>query len=145
MATGEGWLEIIWDGVDSVQVDVQPRREANASYYISFGAFVCLGRLFTMGLVFLGAIHWYNVRKHKAGATSAEASMTEDQKKYVAAVKCWSGMKPLPKPEARWRVKVFDFVVTNVFEAIMLLLVLLNMVKKGFFLASCLIDNSVTT
>ena len=55
IATFEGWQEIIRDGVDSIDIDVQPTREANMLYYIYFVVFIILGAFFTLNL-FIGVI-----------------------------------------------------------------------------------------
>ena len=55
LATFEGWRDIISAGVDSIDVDIQPTREATIYAYIFFIIFIFFGSFFTLNL-FVGVI-----------------------------------------------------------------------------------------
>jgi hypothetical protein len=55
VATFNGWKEIIYSGVDSIDEYVQPQREAKQSSYIFFVVFIVFGSFFTLNL-FVGII-----------------------------------------------------------------------------------------
>ena len=85
------------------QVDDQPSREVNPYMYIYFVFFIIFGSFFTLNLFIGVIIDNFNEQKKKAGG-SLEMFMTEDQKKYYAAMKKMGSKKPLkaiPRPRVR--------------------------------------------
>jgi hypothetical protein len=65
LATFEGWRELIDAGVDSVDVDMQPKREANIWANLFFVAFIIFGSFFTLNLFVGVIIDNFNVLKKK--------------------------------------------------------------------------------
>ena len=55
VATFSGWIEIIADAVDVVDIDQQPHREASVYFYFYFVLFIIFGSFFTLNL-FIGVI-----------------------------------------------------------------------------------------
>lgn len=55
LATFEGWQDIMNNGVDAVDVNIQPKRESNQVAYLYFVFFIILGSFFTLNL-FVGVI-----------------------------------------------------------------------------------------
>lgn len=118
-ATFSGWIEIIADAVDAVEVDQQPFREASVYFYFYFVLFIIFGSFFTLNL-FIGVII-ENFNKQKKRVTfsvfvwspyealfstqsggSIEMFMTDEQKKYYNAMKKLKNKKPqrpIPKPK----------------------------------------------
>ena len=82
------------------QLDDQPSREVNIYMYLYFVFFIIFGSFFTLNLFIGVIIDNFNEQKKKAGG-SLEMFMTEDQKKYYAAMKKMGSKKPLkaiPRP-----------------------------------------------
>ena len=65
LATFEGWCELIDAGVDSVDVDMQPKREANIWANLFFVAFIIFGSFFTLNLFVGVIIDNFNVLKKR--------------------------------------------------------------------------------
>ncbi len=51
MATWKGWIDIMNDAIDSVELNKQPHREVNIYMYLYFVAFIILGSFFTLNLL----------------------------------------------------------------------------------------------
>lgn len=85
-------------------MDQQPTREVNIYMYFYFVFFIIFGSFFTLNLFIGVIIDNFNEQKKKAGG-SLEMFMTEDQKKYYAAMKKMGSKKPLkaiPRPRVRY-------------------------------------------
>ena len=65
IATFEGWIELIEAGVDAIDVDMQPKQEANLSNYIFFLIFVFFGSFFCLNLIIGVIIDNFNTLKKK--------------------------------------------------------------------------------
>lgn len=78
VATFKGWLDIMDDAVDSVQISGQPYREVNKYMYLYFVFFILFGSFFTLNLLVGVIIDKFNEQKNKGGS-SLDAFMTEDQ------------------------------------------------------------------
>ena len=65
IATFEGWIELIEAGVDAIDVDMQPKQEANLSNYLFFLIFVFFGSFFCLNLIIGVIIDNFNTLKKK--------------------------------------------------------------------------------
>merc|ERR1719341_2513190 len=129
VATFKGWLKIMNDAIDSVPIGNQPIREVNISMYLYFVFFIIFGSFFTLNLFIGVIIDNFNEQKKKAGG-SLEMFMTEDQKKYYAAMKKMGKKKPVKAiPRPRWRPQaiVFSIVTNKKFDMIIMIFIGLNM------------------
>ena len=76
----------------------------------------------------------FNEQKNKGGS-SLDAFMTEDQKKYIAAMKKASSKKPvkaLPRPGWKPQAIVFSIITNKKFDMIIMGFIGLNMVSVPF-------------
>lgn len=118
LATFNGWKEIIYSGVDSVDVDIQPQRESNMYNYLFFVSFIFFGSFFTLNLFVGVIIDKFNTitkqvkknfnsnlliyriliniskltLKHKGGVM--QIFLTPSQKAYIKTIKAIGGKKP---------------------------------------------------
>ncbi len=69
LATFEGWRELINAGVDSIDIDMQPKRESNMWNYLFFVAFIIFGSFFTLNLFVGVIIDNFNTLKKKVNKT----------------------------------------------------------------------------
>ncbi len=132
VATFKGWTLIMDDAVDSVAQNDQPHREVNIYMYLYFVFFILFGSFFTLNLLVGVIIDKFNEQKNKGGS-SLDAFMTEDQKKYIAAMKKASSKKPvkaLPKPSWMPQAIVFSIITNKKFDMIIMAFIGLNMVSK---------------
>ena len=114
---------------DSFQLNDQPSFENSLYFYIYFVAFIVFGSFFTLNLLVGVIIDKFNEQKNKGGS-SLDAFMTEDQKKYIAAMKKASTKKPtkaLPRPTWKPQAIVFAIVTNKKFDMIIMGFIGLNM------------------
>ena len=94
-----------------------------------FVSFIVFGSFFTLNLLVGVIIDKFNEQKNKGG--SLDTFMTEDQKKYIAAMKKASTKKPLkalPRPQWGPQAIVFGIVTNKKFDMIIMGFIFLNMV-----------------
>jgi len=86
--------------VDARDIDLQPSYEYNIYNYLYFVSFILFGSFFTLNLFIGVIIDNFNEQK-KRGGGSREMLMTENQKKYLNALKKMGIKKPIkavPRP-----------------------------------------------
>ncbi|XP_050996123.1 sodium channel protein type 11 subunit alpha [Acomys russatus] len=128
VATYKGWLDIMNAAVDSGKKDEQPYFEANVYAYLYFVVFIIFGSFFTLNL-FIGVII-DNFNQQQRKISGQDIFMTEEQKKYYNAMKklgTKKPQKPIPRPLNKCQAFVFDLVTSQVFDIIILGLIVLNM------------------
>ena len=117
--------------IDMVGQNEQPFRENNIYMYFYFVFFILFGSFFTLNLLVGVIIDKFNEQKNKGGS-SLDAFMTEDQKKYIAAMKKASSKKPvkaLPRPGWKPQAIVFSIITNKKFDMIIMGFIGLNMVR----------------
>merc|ERR1712083_1107496 len=105
------------DAIDSVDIGEQPSREINIYMYLYFVFFIVFGSFFTLNLLVGVIIDKFNEQKNKGGS-SLDAFMTEDQKKYIAAMKKAGNKKPtkaLPRPTWAPQAIVFGIITNSIY------------------------------
>jgi hypothetical protein len=131
VATWKGWIDVMNDAIDSVKLNEQPRREVNIYMYLYFVFFIVFGSFFTLNLLVGVIIDKFNEQKNKGGS-SLEAFMTEDQKKYIAAMKKASSKKPLkalPRPYWKPQAVIFGIITNKKFDMAVMAFIGLNLVS----------------
>jgi hypothetical protein len=102
--------------------------------YLYFVFFIVFGSFFTLNLLVGVIIDKFNEQKNKGGS-SLDAFMTEDQKKYIAAMKKAGGKKPvkaLPRPTWGPQAVVFGIITNKKFDMIVMGFIGLNMVSVKY-------------
>ena len=151
IATFKGWMDIMDDAVDSVgvrqlllllpsgkllylflqfQLNKQPVYENSVMSYLFFVAFIVFGSFFTLNLLVGVIIDKFNEQKNKGG--SLDTFMTEDQKKYIAAMKKAGTKKPLkalPRPSWGPQAVIFGIITNKKFDMIIMGFIFLNMIS----------------
>ena len=130
IATWKGWIDVMNDAIDSVELNNQPHREVNIYMYFYFVLFIVAGSFFTLNLLVGVIIDKFNEQKNKGGST-LDAFMTDDQRKYIAAMKKASTKKPLkalPRPYWKPQAIIFGIVTNKKFDMIIMGFIGLNMV-----------------
>ncbi|XP_013387533.1 sodium channel protein type 4 subunit alpha B isoform X2 [Lingula anatina] len=133
VATFKGWVPIMTNAIDAVDVDMQPRREHNVLMYLYFVIFILFGSFFTLNLFIGVIIENFNSQKKKAGG-SLEMFMTEDQKRYYNAMKKLGGKepkKPIPKPKLKVQLWIFHLCVNQKFDIVIMVCIMLNMLTMA--------------
>ena len=65
IATWKGWIDIMNDAIDSVELDDQPHREVNIYMYLYFVLFIVFGSFFSLNLLVGVIIDKFNEQKNK--------------------------------------------------------------------------------
>ncbi|KAM9716338.1 sodium channel protein type 4 subunit alpha A isoform 1-T6 [Menidia menidia] len=129
VATFKGWMDIMYAAVDSREVEEQPSYEINLYMYIYFVIFIIFGSFFTLNLFIGVIIDNFNQQKKKIG--DKDIFMTDEQKKYLEAMRKLGSkkpQKPIPRPTNLIQGLVFDFISQQFFDIFIMVLICLNMV-----------------
>ena len=113
--------------------------------YFYFVFFIVFGSFFTLNLLVGVIIDKFNEQKNKGGS-SLDAFMTEDQKKYIAAMKKAGGKKPvkaLPRPSWGPQAIIFGIITNKKFDMIVMGFIGLNMVSLLNYKMSSYISNKL--
>ncbi|XP_037684693.1 sodium channel protein type 11 subunit alpha [Choloepus didactylus] len=129
VATFKGWLDIICAAVDSRGKEEQPGFEETPIMYLYFIVFIIFGSFFTLNL-FIGVII-DNFNQQQKKISGQDIFMTDEQKKYYNAMKKLGSkkpQKPIPRPLNKCQGLVFDLVTNQVFDMVIIVFIVLNMV-----------------
>jgi hypothetical protein len=92
LATTEGWIQIMYSGIDAVDVDYQPQKNHSMGWALFFIVFIIFGSLFIMNLFVGVVIKTFSYEKEKLGGSLL---LTPLQKEWVAMQKLTMHEKPL--------------------------------------------------
>ena len=81
MMTTEGWLDVMYNGVDSRGIDMQPKKNSNVYLSLFFVAFMVVGSMLIFNL-FVGVVI-DNFNKIKTNEELGNMFVTESQKKWI--------------------------------------------------------------
>ena len=126
MATLEGWLEIVYHGADTTEVDLQPIRDNNPYYCLFFAFFIIVGSFFVMNLFVGVTIDKFNEMKDKQ---EKSVFMTDEQQSWVTIQRLLVGIrlkKTANRPLNRMRNFIYDVVTSRSFETLILCLIMAN-------------------
>ncbi|XP_066090015.1 sodium channel protein type 7 subunit alpha [Saccopteryx bilineata] len=127
VATFNGWLDIMYSAVDSVDVNMQPMFENNIYMYSYFIGFTILG-LF-LPLTMLVGVIISNFNKHKTKQGGLNIFITPKQKKLHHALKkliCEDSQKTIRRPRNKFQRFIFDLVTSQNFNIIIMVLICLQ-------------------
>ena len=65
MSSTEGWLDVMWDAVDTTEIYQVPRRNNNPGYILFFMFFMIVLSLFILNLFVGVVINTFNIEKEK--------------------------------------------------------------------------------
>nr|XP_036851965.1 sodium channel protein type 7 subunit alpha isoform X1 [Manis javanica]XP_036851966.1 sodium channel protein type 7 subunit alpha isoform X1 [Manis javanica] len=127
VATFNGWITIMNSAVDSTDVNMQPKFENNIYMYYYFISFIIIG-LFLPLTMLIGVII-ANFNRHKIKQGGSNIFVTVKQKKQCHAVEklmSEDSQKPVPRPRNKFQGFIFDVVTSQVFNAIVTVLICLQ-------------------
>ncbi|XP_060033754.1 sodium channel protein type 7 subunit alpha isoform X2 [Erinaceus europaeus] len=122
VATFNGWLDVMYSAIDSIDVDIQPRYEHNFYMYFYFINFVILGLFLPLSMLIGAIVASFN--KYKI--TGSNIFITVGQKKHYRVLKkmmCEDSQKPMPRPGNKFQGLIFDMVTSQAFNIIILVLI----------------------
>ena len=122
----EGWIDVMWNGVDSVGIGMQPQRDHNQWYALYFIGFIIVGNMFLLNLFVGVVIDNFNQMKEKLGGYFW---LTSEQKKWVEVQRLMIRMKLkflVEEPKNKCRKSSYRIVMSRVFEIIIVTGIILN-------------------
>jgi hypothetical protein len=129
MATTEGWTAVMYQGVDAIGVDYQPRVNAHVVMVLYFIAFMIIGYFFMVNL-FVGIILDKFSEEHKGG----NPLLTKQQLQWVDTQMRMMN-KPLKQaakePDNHYRRWLFRVVESNVFDFVIMVCIVINVAFMG--------------
>lgn len=131
MTTKEGWMNVLYAGVDATGIDSQPIKDYNPGWTVFFCLFIVVGAFFTMNLFVGVVIDNFNRMKDEMGES---VLLTPNQKEWVKMQEAMQHLRPRQKyREPRSRVRGFLFRVTQheAFEGTIVTCILLNTVSMS--------------
>jgi len=129
MATLEGWLDVMYSGIDSVGVDEGPVENHNKWSALFFLFFIVVGSFFVMNLFVGVTIDKFNEMKEKQEGQSV--FLTEEQRGWVNIQKMMMGIKPSRStivPDGLLREVLYHLTTHEKFDMFIMSCILLNVV-----------------
>ena len=126
MATTEGWVPVMWNGVDAVGVDLEPQREYALGWVFFFMAFIIFGSLFILNL-FVGVV--INTFDHEKDKLSLNHILTPKQQEWIQIQLLCYRSKPIIKSKpsgSRIRNCLLKIAEATWFENLILTFIILN-------------------
>ena len=144
MSTLEMWLDIMYNGMDAVGVDRQPKRDHNSAIAVFFVSFVIIGAFFILNLfvsVTIDKVTVTSTSHHRTVAPLPQFHeikhrqegrlylLTKEQEEWVITQRYLWVARPLRHyvpPKDSWRRWIFDGVHSTFFELLIMTVTLLN-------------------
>ena len=126
MSTTEGWVDVMNQGVDSVDIDKQPIKNYNIIWSLFFMVFVFFGNFLILDLFTGVVVSTFNKEKEILGKNFL---LTDNQKKWLEQKKVCMKIKPkilIEKVYSPFRQRVRDLVNSKYFEIVVLFCIFLN-------------------
>jgi len=95
MSTTEGWADVMWQGVDSRGVEMQPVRDNSPGWVWFFMFFMVVGSFFAVNLFVGVVIDNFNQMKAKQGGSIL---LTDEQKEWVKTQEAMMKLQPFVQP-----------------------------------------------
>lgn len=128
MSTTEGWLEVMYAGVDARGIDMQPKRNNSEGWVFFFIFFIIVGNFFVLNLFVGVVIDNFKQMKDELGGY---ALLTESQRRFLATQQMMLRFKPrkvVVPPEQQWRMSFFNLVQRSSFEVLINTCIIVNAV-----------------
>jgi len=132
VGTGEGWVEVMKDMVNSVGIDKQPRRNSRIHFSLGIISFVCLSRFFIVNLLIGVMIDQYCATRDIM--FGVEMSSVEE-KRWIQTQRQMLSVRDLLKPnfviKGRFiesRLRINKWVFSQGADTVVLVMILVNSV-----------------
>lgn len=130
LSTLEGWPDIMYMGIDSVEIDQAPKEDNNRWVALYFVIFIVLSSFFFMNL-FTGVI-FRNFCEAQFTEDASAMVLTKEQNFWLqigkAAVTANPTLSHKPKPRGRFQQKLQRVVESEAFDMLIMIAIGLNMV-----------------
>ncbi|UJR33723.1 hypothetical protein I4U23_021150 [Adineta vaga] len=141
LASRDGWVQIMYNGIDAVDVDMQPIRNYNEANLIYFISFLLLVGFFVLNM-FVGVVvenfhkcRAEQEREEKARRTAKRAKKIERKRRRMREVPYYAHFSP-------WRRRLHDVCNSKYFDLIIAAVIGLNVVTMSleFYLMPPIFD-----
>ncbi|XP_057361442.1 sodium channel protein type 7 subunit alpha isoform X2 [Manis pentadactyla] len=126
VATFNGWITIMNSAVDSTDVNMQPKFENNIYMYYYFISFIVIGLFLPLSMLIGVIIANFNRHKIKGGSNIFVTVKQKEQCHAVKNLMSEDSQKPVPRPRNKFQGFIFDLVTSQVFNAIVTVLICLQ-------------------
>jgi hypothetical protein len=129
MSTTEGWVNLMWKGVDSTKINFEPIRDNKIFWIFFFLVFIVIGSLFIMNLFVGVVINTFNNEKEKLGKNEL---LTDDQREWVNVqmicfnVELHKTYDEAAKNKNYLRRSIYKYVSHPYFDIMILTLIMIN-------------------
>ncbi|CAF0725518.1 unnamed protein product [Adineta ricciae] len=130
LASRDGWVQIMYNGIDAVDVDMQPIRNYNEAKLIYFISFLLLVGFFVLNM-FVGVVvenfhkcRAEQEREEKARRTAKRAKKIERKRRRMREVPYYAHFSP-------WRRRLHDICNSKYFDLIIAAVIGLNVVTMS--------------
>ncbi|KAL5257648.1 hypothetical protein ACHWQZ_G012539 [Mnemiopsis leidyi] len=135
VATFEGWMEVMEDAVDSVDIDMQPKFENTFVAYLFFLVFIFVGSFFTLNLLVGVIIDNFNrLKKEYEEKGQLGVLLTPAQRRWMSTFRKMAKTKPIrmvTRPTNKFMKFCYDMSENQKFEVVITIIILLNMVQMS--------------
>uniref|UniRef100_H0VQI0 Sodium voltage-gated channel alpha subunit 7 n=1 Tax=Cavia porcellus TaxID=10141 RepID=H0VQI0_CAVPO len=126
VATFNGWIDIVYSAIDSLDVNMQPSFESNLYMYCYFIAFVILGLFLPLSMLIGVIITNFNKHKIKISSNMFITAKQKKQYRWLKRLMYDDSPKPIPRPGNKLQGFIFDLVTSRVFNVIIMVLICLQ-------------------
>ena len=130
LSSRDGWVQIMYNGIDAVDVDMQPIRNYNEAKLIYFISFLLLVGFFVLNM-FVGVVvenfhkcRAEQEREEKARRTAKRAKKIERKRRRMREVPYYAHFSP-------WRRQLHDICNSKYFDLIIAAVIGLNVVTMS--------------
>ncbi|CAF3786772.1 unnamed protein product, partial [Rotaria sp. Silwood1] len=130
LSSRDGWVEIMYNGIDAVDIDKQPIRNYNEAKLVYFISFLLLVSFFVINM-FVGVVvenfHKYRAeqqREEKARRTAKRAKKIERKKRRMSEIPYYAHFSP-------WRRHLHNICNSKYFDLIIAAVISLNVVTMS--------------
>ena len=130
LSSKDGWVQIMYNGIDAVDVDMQPKRNHSEAKLIYFVSFIAIVSFFVLNM-FVGVVveNYYNCLAHQTiGEESRNkakrAKKIEHQQRLLREIPYYAHFSP-------WRRRLHDVCNSKYFDLIIAVIIGFNVVTMS--------------
>ncbi|CEM21952.1 unnamed protein product [Vitrella brassicaformis CCMP3155] len=127
MSTTEGWIDVLYAGIDAVGIDKVPRRHWNPAAGLYFVLFMVVGSFFVLNMCVGVIVDTFNRLKREAGSvllTPSQLQWVRQQRQLFQAKR-----QLITSAEVHWsRAWMYSLVTSRLFEMTIMACIVLNTV-----------------
>jgi hypothetical protein len=133
-STVEGWIIIMYSGIDATGRGTQPVEHANPAMAIFFVVFMTVMSFFMLNLFVGVAVDKFHEMKRQNGGHSV--LLTGEQERWLELQRSLSKLRAIPRclpPSSAWRARVFDVVTAERFDLLVIAVIVANAVMMATY------------